>query len=67
MTTTRKTPEAPKTAKFICPPEWGTEAGEVITGDVIASGKTYADVKWHESGRVERIRFRDARSVTFES
>jgi hypothetical protein len=53
------------TAEFICPPEWGDIAGTVLIGDVVKTGKTYADVKWRESGRVERVRYRDARGVRF--
>jgi hypothetical protein len=65
MTTKETVEMSPKTATYTCPPEWGTEAGTVLVGDVVETGKTYADVKWRESGRVERIRYRDARDVRF--
>lgn len=56
-----KTPKNPKTA------EW-TDAGETFVADVVATGKTYADVKWRESGRVQRVRYRDNKTgVTFKS
>ena len=42
----------------------GSEAEDVVLGDVVKVGKTYADVAWR-GGRVERIRFRKPNGVTF--
>lgn len=54
------------TAEYTCDSTWGKDAGRVLTGDVVQLGKTYADVQWRESGRVERVRFRDARGVVLK-
>jgi hypothetical protein len=56
--------EKPTKATFVCPPEW-PEAGEVLHGEVVKAGKTYADVKWAE-GRVERVQFRAPGGVVLE-
>ncbi len=54
-----KTPENPRIA------EW-TDGEVTLTADVIATGKTYADVKWRESGRVQRVRYRDPKGITLK-
>lgn len=52
--------KAPKTA------EWAVAGESTAIGDVVATGTTYADVKWRGSGRVQRIRYRDPKGVTFK-
>jgi len=59
-------PERGDIAEYVWPIEFGDLAGTVTTGDVLAVGKTYADVRWHSSDRVERIRFRNPNGVTFK-
>lgn len=57
-------------AEYTCDETWGADAGRVLTGDVVKAGKTYADVAWRESGRTERVRFRDRRvmsRITFKA
>lgn len=48
------------------PATHGVIPDQTVTGDVLAVGKTYADVRWHTSNRVERIRFRNPDGVTFK-
>jgi hypothetical protein len=55
----------PKTPKNPITAEWAVEGNETAIGDVIATGATYADVKWRGSGRVMRVRYRDPHGVTF--
>jgi hypothetical protein len=56
----------PSTAEYTFPEHFGEAAGRTVVGDVVKAGKTYADVRWRENGRIERIRFRDAHGVVFK-
>lgn len=58
---------APTAAFYITPESRGDEAGKVINGTVIHTTKTYADVQWNDSGRVERVRYQAPFGVHFTS
>ena len=50
-------------AEYTCDETWGDKAGQILTGDVVKAGKTYADVTWRE-GRTERIHFRNKHEMS---
>lgn len=55
------------TAEYTFDETFGERAGQVVIGDVVKVGKSYADVTWRGSGRTERIRFADPDGVVFKS
>lgn len=53
----KKQGRKPTGAFYVLPENHPTEPGKVIDGDVVRATRGYADVKWRESDRVERVRF----------
>ena len=54
----------PTAAAYTYDDTFGDLAGRIVTGEVVKSGKTYADVKW-STGRTERVYFARPDGVTF--